>query len=339
MNLFAVSFFGHREIDDPFVIERQLESIIRELLLTKEYVEFLVGRDGEFDQLVSSTVRRCKRTIRGDNSSLVLVLPYMTAEYRNNEESFHEYYDEIEICLESAEKHFKSAHQVRNRSMVDRSDLVIFCIEHNSGGAYQTMQYAKKGRCKDHESARCTSLTFALFFSERKNMNKNKRIAILFAVIIVAVGIIIAVTSHQKKEMDFDEFADRFEKSAEEVLGEDVRKVSKTELAATLTYGDQNDKDNNIYYRILKTTFYEGGPEEITGLHTEALGVLFPVDSMDSCEKMMIQDWPGALYKKDDTAFLCWTYSPEVTYVLEYTPSKIDDSEIIKMAESAEPVK
>ena len=95
-------------------------------------------------------------------------------------------------------------------------------------------------------------------------------------------------------------------------------------------------KDNNIYYRILKTTFYEGDPKEITGLHTEALGALFPVDSMDSCEEMMIQGWPGALYKKDDTAFLCWTYSPEVTYVLEYTPSKIDDSEIIKMAESSE---
>ena len=49
MNLFAVSFFGHRQVDDPFLIERQLESIIRELLLTKEYIEFLVGRDGEFD--------------------------------------------------------------------------------------------------------------------------------------------------------------------------------------------------------------------------------------------------------------------------------------------------
>ena len=84
-------------------------------------------------------------------------------------------------------------------------------------------------------------------------MNKKKRIAILFAVIlVVAVGIIIAVTSHQKKEMDFDEFADRFEKSAEEVLGEDVKKVTKTELAATLTYGDQTDKDRTIYYRILK---------------------------------------------------------------------------------------
>ena len=76
MNLFAVSFFGHREVDDPFVIERQLEAIIRELLLAKEYAEFLVGRDGEFDQLVSSTIRRCNRTIRDDNSSLVLVRFY-----------------------------------------------------------------------------------------------------------------------------------------------------------------------------------------------------------------------------------------------------------------------
>lgn len=33
-----------------------------------------------------------------------------------------------------------------------------------------------------------------------------------------------------------------------------------------------------------------------------------------------------------------WTYSLEAIYVLEYTPSKIDDPEIIKMAESAEPV-
>lgn len=55
-----------------------------------------------------------------------------------------EYYDEVELCTEAAEHHFKSAHQIRNRFMVDRSDLVFFCVEHNSGGTYQTMQYAKK---------------------------------------------------------------------------------------------------------------------------------------------------------------------------------------------------
>lgn len=55
---------------------------------------------------------------------------------------------------------------------------------------------------------------------------------------------------------------------------------------------------------------------------------------MDSCEKMKIQEWDAALYKKEDKAYLCWTYSPEVTYVLEYNPNLIEDAEIIKTAES-----
>ena len=71
-------------------------------------------------------------------------------------------------------------------------------------------------------------------------------------------------------------------------------------------------------------------------MHKEALEVLFRPENMDSCDVMKIQDWDAALYKKDDVAFLCWTYSPEISYVLEYNPNLIDDSEIIKMAESAE---
>ncbi len=144
MNIFTVSFFGHRMIDRPFPIEQRLEKLIRELLSEKEYVEFLVGRDGEFDQLVSSSVRRCKRAIRDDNSALVWVMPYETAEYRDNEDAFHNYYDEVEVCGASAGAHFKGAHQTRNRQMVDRSDLVVFCVERETGGAYQTMRYAEK---------------------------------------------------------------------------------------------------------------------------------------------------------------------------------------------------
>lgn len=144
LNTYTVSFFGHRAIEDPLLIEQRLETLIRKLLKDKEFVEFLVGRDGEFDLIVSSTIRRCKRTVRDDNSAHVWVLPYMTAEYRDNEESFREYYDEIEICGASADGHFKGAHQKRNRAMVDRSDLIVFCIQRESGGAWQTMKYAAK---------------------------------------------------------------------------------------------------------------------------------------------------------------------------------------------------
>lgn len=144
MNVHTISFFGHRELMDSLLIEQQLEKLIRKLLNEKEFVEFLVGREGDFDQLVSSTIRRCKRLVRDDNSSLVWVLPYATSEFLNNEESFRQYYDQIEICDSAAAGHFKSAHQTRNRVMVDRSDLVVFCIQRESGGAWQTMKYVKK---------------------------------------------------------------------------------------------------------------------------------------------------------------------------------------------------
>lgn len=144
MNTFTVSFFGHRQIDNPFQVEPQLEKIICSLLKRDEYIEFLVGRDGEFDQLVSSTIRRCKRNIRDDNSALIWVMPYPTAEFRDNEDSFRDYYDEIEVCEQAAMMHYKSAFQIRNRAMTDRSDLVILYVEHLSGGAYQTFRYVQK---------------------------------------------------------------------------------------------------------------------------------------------------------------------------------------------------
>ena len=125
-----------------------MEALVHALLLEKEYVEFLVGRDGDFDQIVSSAVKRQQRLVRDDNSSLIWILPYPTAELRNNMENFETYYDEIEICGSAASSHPKGAFQIRNRQMVDRSDLAVFCVDHSSGGAYQTLRYAQR---KDKE--------------------------------------------------------------------------------------------------------------------------------------------------------------------------------------------
>ena len=144
MDTFTVSFFGHRVIENPLAVERRLETLLRELLTSHAYVEFLVGRDGDFDLLVSSVIRRCKRTVRADNSAHVWVLPYATAQFRDNEEFFQDYYDEIEICANSAAAYYKRAYQIRNREMADRSHLIIFCVSRKSGGAWQTMQYVRK---------------------------------------------------------------------------------------------------------------------------------------------------------------------------------------------------
>lgn len=144
LEIFTVAFFGHREIDNPFRIEERLEEQIYKLLSEHEYVDFLVGRDGEFDQFASSAVRRVRKQYRDDNSSLILVLPYPKADYLNNVEYYNDYYSDIEISHIASAAHPKAAIQIRNREMVDRADLILCAIERQSGGAWQTVQYAIK---------------------------------------------------------------------------------------------------------------------------------------------------------------------------------------------------
>jgi hypothetical protein len=146
LDTYTVTFTGHRCIDNILQVEMRLEKIIRELIQDHEYVELLVGRDGEFDQIESSTVIRMKKRSGNNNCALVWVMPYLNAEYENNTESFDNYYDEIEICEESSCAHFKGAIQIRNRHMVDRASLLICFVDHESGGAYQTLKYARKQR-------------------------------------------------------------------------------------------------------------------------------------------------------------------------------------------------
>lgn len=144
MDIYTVSFFGHKELCDFFEVEKSLDKLVRELIHTKEYVEFLVGRNGEFDTLVSSVIRKVMRENDYGNASHTLVLPYQTAEYVSNSDSFNDYYSNVEVCEQSAAAHFKSSIQIRNQSMIDRSDLVIFYVQRKRGGAYKALRYAEK---------------------------------------------------------------------------------------------------------------------------------------------------------------------------------------------------
>ena len=141
LDIYTVSFFGHRELPNMFALEDKLMSILREIINTHEYVEFLVGSDGDFDQLCSSCVRRAIADYATGNASLILVLPYERADYRNNKESFEQYYDEVQICYEASQAHPKGAIFERNKQMADRSDLVICAVERD-GGAARAVKFA-----------------------------------------------------------------------------------------------------------------------------------------------------------------------------------------------------
>ena len=126
--------------DEPNRIDFQVYELICDLIDKKNYVDFLVGRDGEYDQLVSSAIIRTKRKVFDANSSHIWIMPYKKAEYINN----YEDYDAVEICEKSAGCHPKAAITICNQYMIDKSDFCAFYVNHKNGGACNALKYVKQ---------------------------------------------------------------------------------------------------------------------------------------------------------------------------------------------------
>ena len=144
LDVYTVSFFGHRDVYYSKLLESRLDDVIFRLIQEHEFVAFLTGYDGEFDRIATSAVKRAKREYAQHRCDITWIMPYEKAEYTKNRQYYDDFFDYVEVCAESAKKHPKAAIQARNRHIVDRSDFIVFWVERENGGAYQTMNYAKK---------------------------------------------------------------------------------------------------------------------------------------------------------------------------------------------------
>jgi len=138
--IYRVSFIGHRRVDDFYFVENQLDNIVGELIRTKEYVEFYVGKNGDFDTMVASAIKRAQKRLGKENNSLILVLPYTVADM----EYLEDFYDEIWILDELHGVHFKNVITKRNEWFVNNSDLLVAYVLRDKGGAATCFKMAKK---------------------------------------------------------------------------------------------------------------------------------------------------------------------------------------------------
>ena len=140
--IYRVSFIGHRRVDDFYFVEEQLDNIVCELIRTKEFVEFYVGKNGDFDTMVASAIKRAQKRFGKDNNSLILVIPYTVADM----EYLEDFYDEIWLPDELYGVHFKNAITKRNEWFVNNSDLLIAYVLRDKGGAATCLQNAIKSK-------------------------------------------------------------------------------------------------------------------------------------------------------------------------------------------------
>jgi len=100
------------------------------------YADFYLGGYGFFDSFAWECCRRYQS--EHPNVSLVFVTPYL-----NVDRSVKGLYDSS-VYPPLEDKPRKFAISYRNKWMVENADLVIAYVDHSYGGAYATLQHAKR---------------------------------------------------------------------------------------------------------------------------------------------------------------------------------------------------
>lgn len=138
MDIFRVSFIGHRVVDEYRQVEEELDEVIELLHRKYGFIDFNVGRNGEFDELATQAVRRFRREWE-EWCELTLVEPYPVANLDIIEKS----YDSV-IIPTDRKCHYKAAIGERNKWLAENCDMMIVYIKRDYGGAYKCYKYAQE---------------------------------------------------------------------------------------------------------------------------------------------------------------------------------------------------
>lgn len=98
------------------------------------------------------------------------------------------------------------------------------------------------------------------------------------------------------------------------------------------TYTDS--EGNTIVYYCCQTAYLSNGSGEHTGLDMDAIGMVIDPELIENKQECKVNEYDAFLYELGDRSYLCWTLSPEISCVIEYSPEAISEDSIFQMAES-----
>lgn len=132
--------FGHRDVSED--IDSSLERILKKLIVKEGVNVFMSGDRGSFDTSFTYTVFRLKD--KYPKIQLHLIEPYFTQKLEKNKLFYEFLYDSVIIPEVAANADYKAAIPIRNRWMVDNSDIIVAYIRRDYGGAYNAVKYAEE---------------------------------------------------------------------------------------------------------------------------------------------------------------------------------------------------
>lgn len=98
------------------------------------------------------------------------------------------------------------------------------------------------------------------------------------------------------------------------------------------TYTDS--ESNTIVYYCIQTAYLKNESGGHTGLDMNAIGMVIDMTQIENKRECKVNEYDAFLCELGGRSYLCWTLSPEISCVIEYSTGAVDEATIFRMAES-----
>ena len=167
-----------------------------------------------------------------------------------------------------------------------------------------------------------------------------KKKFLLCAVIVVLVAVIILgvwrYIEARNRQTDANwKFAEQIYKM-ENVLKELDEDYECKSISKVTPYTYADSAGNTITYYCCQTTHISDEYGYCTGVNTDAIGMVIDFAEIENKGHCKVNGHDAFLCKIEERSYLCWTISPEISCVIEYSADAIDEADIFRMAESVQ---
>lgn len=143
----VITFIGHSFVTSKDKVKELVKNQVKNNIDGVPNVSFYLGGYGDFDEICAQVCRELKKIYPA--IELVYVSPYFNSSAQEKIKALLQgklYDTSIYPPIENSPPKF--AILKRNEWMVTNADLIVSYIDHNYGGAYKSIQIAKRHRKK-----------------------------------------------------------------------------------------------------------------------------------------------------------------------------------------------
>ena len=158
-------------------------------------------------------------------------------------------------------------------------------------------------------------------------------IIVLIAVIILGVWRYVEAR-HRQTDPNWKLAEQIF--SIENALKEVDEDYTCKSISKVTPYNYVDPNGNTIVYYCCQTTYVEDECGDNTDLNTDAIGMVIDFAQIKNRREYKVNEYAAFQCEIGGRSYLCWTISPEISCVIEFSADANDKADILRMAESVQ---